>query len=105
MLSRAAAKSAAAKLRGVGALSLHPQWAARAQACERCPMRVIRRGVSYCGEPLLQQIERRTHEGCGCPTIAKAKSPGEHCPVAQDYTPPDPNACNCKWCLLAAASR
>ena len=100
-LSRAAAKSAAAKLRGAGLLPLRVDWAGRAQICERCPLRVIRKGISYCGNPFLDQIDRDpTTEGCGCPTRDKAKSPSEHCPLTTHNRPAHTTAgqCNCKWC-------
>jgi hypothetical protein len=97
-LSRAAAKSAASTLRRAGGLSIHPHWSTRAEICERCPMRVLRRGITYCGDPLLEKIDRHPQEGCGCPTLAKAKSPSEHCPLTLHYTPADTHICNCKWC-------
>jgi hypothetical protein len=103
LLSRAAAKSAAARLRRLGVGDTHPHWAARAELCERCPMRVIRRGVSYCGDPFLDDIHRDvTRQGCGCPTLAKARSPGEHCPLDMRYeAATHDSTCNCRWCRLA----
>src|ERR1700689_2037285 len=79
-LSRAAAKLAGARLRGVGALPAHPGWTARVSLCEFCPIRVIHKGKTYCGKPLLSQIDRAPAEGCGCPITEKAKDPSEHCP-------------------------
>jgi hypothetical protein len=101
-LSRAAAKSAAAKLRRAGMIATRVDWAARAAACERCPLRVVRRGVSHCGKPLLEQLHREASEGCGCPTHAKAKDPGEHCPLTVRHEPAQTLAgsCDCKWCAL-----
>ena len=102
-LSRAAAKAASSKLRNMGALPVALNWSARAIQCERCPMRVIERGVSYCGRPYLRRIARDSeNEGCGCPTREKAKSPTEHCPLtingrSAGYVN---GKCNCKWCNL-----
>jgi hypothetical protein len=100
-LSRAAAKSAASRLRRLGVLPEAVNWSQRAAVCEACPLRTIHGGVSYCGRPLLRQIDRDVAvNGCGCPTRAKAKAPDEHCPL-------DPcnraagrtgGACTCKWC-------
>ncbi|HVT89094.1 MAG TPA: hypothetical protein VHD56_09600 [Tepidisphaeraceae bacterium] len=102
-LSRAAAKSASARLRQLGIGSTHPRWSVRAEICERCPMRIIHKGISYCGNPFLQEINRDPSTGgCGCPTIAKAKDPDEHCPLDTRHRPAQstPSACNCKWCSL-----
>jgi hypothetical protein len=108
-LSRAAAKSAAATFRQIGFGSVHPQWTDRAAICERCPLRVVHRGVSYCGNPLLRQIHREpASDGCGCPTRAKAKSAAEHCPLDVRHQPAvhaPTRSCNCKWCTLTAPSR
>jgi hypothetical protein len=107
-VSKAMAKSAAAKLRQFKALPIAPDWAQRASACERCPMRTVSSGISYCGKPFLRQIDRDpVSEGCGCPTADKAKSPAEHCPVdarhqlavqVGDY-------CSCKWCAVKNSRR
>jgi hypothetical protein len=91
-------------------VGLRPQmveWSARAAICERCPLRVIRRGVSYCGKPLLERVEREVHEGCGCPTRDKAKDPKEHCPVDVRHRAAAPanrgaRGCNCKWCAAVS---
>jgi hypothetical protein len=102
-LSRAAAKSAAARLRRLGLLAEATDWAARATVCETCPLRVIEKGVSYCGRPFLSLPHRdEAHEGCGCPTRAKAKSPEEHCPLDWSNHPARqlPDGCTCKWCNL-----
>src|SRR4051812_22297787 len=107
-LSRAAAKSAAAHLRQIGVGSVQPDWASRAQLCERCPLRVVSKGISYCGDPFLEQIDRDPQlHGCGCPTRAKAKSPSEHCPLDRRHQPAQKIAdnCNCKWCQLSAGQR
>jgi hypothetical protein len=100
-LSRAAAKSAGAKFRAAGGLRISSNWTARAEMCERCPMRVIVNKTSYCGKPFLNQMDRdESTEGCGCPTIAKAKNPDEHCPIDARFSPAEQNAgvCTCKWC-------
>jgi hypothetical protein len=101
-LSRAAAKSAGARLRKLGALHTSRNWAARATVCERCPLRVVRAGVSYCGKPFLDQVSRDPTEGCGCPTREKAKDPVEHCPLDVRHRPAVKSAggCSCKWCVL-----
>ena len=99
--SRAAANSAASRLRRLGLLPESVDWARRATVCETCPLRTIHRGVSYCGRPFLQQVDRNpADEGCGCPTRAKAKSPAEHCPLDRHHLPAHRSAdvCTCKWC-------
>jgi hypothetical protein len=105
-LSRAAAKLAGARLRGVGALPSHPRWTSRASLCEFCPIRVIHKGKTYCGKPLLAQIDRGPAEGCGCPITEKAKDPSEHCPLDSRHRPAvmSGNVCNCKWCGANAES-
>jgi hypothetical protein len=105
-LSRAAAKSAASRLRRLGLLSESVDWARRASACEACPMRVIQRGTSYCGRPLLRQVARQaSEEGCGCPCREKARDPQEHCPVDWSHRPARRTieGCTCKWCNAYAA--
>lgn len=101
-LSRAAAKAAGAGLRQIGLMKQRVDWPARALACERCPMRVIHRKVSYCGRPFLHEFDRDpARDGCGCPTIAKAKDPAEHCPIDAAHRPAARDAegrCTCKWC-------
>jgi hypothetical protein len=100
-LSRAAAKSAGARLRRMGILPLKVDWPARAIICERCPLRVIQGRISYCGRPLLDQIRRSSSiDGCGCPTIDKAKDPHEHCPLDRLNQPAKrvDGVCSCKWC-------
>jgi hypothetical protein len=95
------AKSAGARLRQIGALPSSTDWVRRAEICEGCPMRVVRAGVSYCGTPFLQKIDREPSvDGCGCPTREKAKSPAEHCPITQRHLPSTQShdGCNCKWC-------
>ena len=102
-LSRAAAKAAKARLRAMGLGATAPDWPRRAEACERCPLRVVRLNVSYCGRPLLERVERDSEsEGCGCPTHAKAKSPDEHCPLDRSNraTAIVGGRCTCKWCNL-----
>jgi hypothetical protein len=97
----AVGKFATARLRRVGALPIYPHWEVRAEVCERCPLRVMRCGVSYCGSPLLRQIDRDPAiDGCGCPCHDKAKSAEEHCPIDRHHQPAvsDDGGCNCKWC-------
>jgi len=101
-LGRAAAKSAGAKLREFGVFADKVEWAQRAAICERCPMRVIFRGTSHCGKPFTHQIDRDDAiDGCGCPTVAKAKDPSEHCPVDHQFRAAvNANGiCTCKWCV------
>lgn len=100
-ISRAAAKSAASRLRRLGILPESVDWAQRAAVCEACPMRIIHKGTSYCGRPFLDQPRRdESIDGCGCPCRAKAKDPQEHCPLdwrlraARQLT----DGCTCKWC-------
>jgi hypothetical protein len=104
-LSRAAAKSAAAKLRSWHGLPTYPAWAGRATICENCPIRRVYAGVSYCGSPYLQQPIRQPIEGCGCPTREKAKDPAEHCPLTRSNRPASqsPGKCDCKWCQAKTA--
>ena len=100
-LSKAAAKSAAARFRQMGMTAEHPGWAARAVICERCPLRVVEKNISYCGKPFLKKIDRdETLEGCGCPVRAKAKDPAEHCPITPRHlaSKQSPTGCTCKWC-------
>ena len=100
-LSRAAAKSAASRLRRLGILRESVDWARRATVCEGCHLRVIHDRVSYCGRPILENVVRdEAHEGCGCPTREKAKSPGEHCPLDWNHRGARklPEGCTCKWC-------
>jgi len=106
-LSRAAAKSASARLRRMGLLAQGANWAARATVCESCPVRVVRRGISYCGKPLLEDLHRDPTDGCGCPTRDKAKDPAEHCPLDRGHRLArlDDVPCNCKWCDRAGACR
>ena len=105
-LSRAAAKSAASRLRRLGLMREYRDWPRRATVCESCHMRMVYGGVSYCGRPFLRKIVREVgEEGCGCPTNEKAKSPDEHCPLdwrnraARRLT----EGCTCKWCNAWAA--
>jgi len=106
-LSKAAAKSAAAKFRGIGLKAEHTDWAARAVMCERCPLRVVEKNISYCGKPFLKKIDRdESLEGCGCPVRAKAKDPSEHCPITPRHLPSQQSAsgCTCKWCQIGSTS-
>jgi hypothetical protein len=101
-LSRAAARHAAARWRAMGMSAVSPDWVDRAATCERCAMRVVHRGTSYCGTPLLRRVVRDSaRDGCGCPTRDKARAPDEHCPVNDRYErarPASGGRCDCKWC-------
>ena len=106
-ISVAMAKGAAARLRRTGVLATRPDWADRAAVCERCPLLVIRGGVSHCGTPFLQLLHRDPAvDGCGCPTRDKAKRPGEHCPVTPAHLPAGraSGQCSCKWCVATRAA-
>jgi len=97
----AVGKFAAARLRNAGALSIHPDWHERAAVCEHCPLRVISCGVSFCGNPFLEQIDRDPAvDGCGCACRDKAKSPSEHCPIDDHHQAAERHGgdCSCKWC-------
>ena len=90
----------------MGIVAVHRDWVARATVCERCPLRVVSGGKSYCGNPLLQQVHREVSvDGCGCPTREKARSPEEHCPLTVSHRAArvGSGACDCKWCRLAVA--
>ncbi len=108
-LSRAAAKSAKAKLRGRGFFRTAPDAEARIAICQRCPMRQVYAGVAYCGPPLLRKVRRNpTLEGCGCPIADKAADPTEHCPITFQFDAPTgtaAGACDCRWCSAARADR
>jgi hypothetical protein len=107
-LTRAAAKAASAKLRQMGVARVEPEWSRRAAVCEQCPLRVVRRGVSYCGRPFLERVDRdETVDGCGCPTVAKARTPGEHCPLntRNRAALTDRSTCDCKWCVAVRHDR
>lgn len=103
-LARAAGKAATAKLRGIGMTPEYEDWNVRAEVCERCPLRVVQCGKSFCGPPLLRRpLRDPTVDGCGCPTHAKAKDPTEHCPInwqhdAASLHGPGRIGCDCKWC-------
>jgi hypothetical protein len=102
-LTAALYRFGSARLRRVGVGETHPDWQKRAEICEYCPMRAIRCGVSYCGKPFLQLIDRDPSiDGCGCPFHDKAKSPSEHCPIDRRGQPARHSAsdCSCKWCNL-----
>ncbi len=103
VLSRAAAKSASSRLRRMGLLPIRHDWAARAGVCETCPLRVIHRGATYCGKPLLHQLHRDPIDGCGCPISAKSRDPDEHCPVTARHLPAarTDDHCDCKWCVAS----
>src|SRR3954447_14159546 len=81
VLSRAAARSAGARLRNLGVLRSDVNWLARLAVCRGCPLRTMVAGKPHCGKPLLRQLNRSTAEGCGCPLEDKAKRPAEHCPL------------------------
>jgi len=104
-LSRAAAKALSARFRQMGLSRAAPDWARRAAECERCPMRVVRAGTSFCGRPFLENIDRDPAiHGCGCPTHAKARDPREHCPLDARNRPAARigGNCSCRWCALTA---
>ncbi|HWB53919.1 MAG TPA: hypothetical protein VG722_06990 [Tepidisphaeraceae bacterium] len=75
--------------------------------CERCPIRRVYAGVSYCGSPYLKQPLRQPAEGCGCPTHDKAKDPTEHCPLNQNHQTASSSSgrCDCKWCVTTRVSK
>lgn len=100
-LLEALGKFATARLRQVGAMQVYPDWEERAEVCERCALRVVSCGVSFCGNPFLKQLERDPAvDGCGCPCHDKAKSAGEHCPIDVHYQAAGRSHgdCSCKWC-------
>ena len=102
-ISRAAAKATRAKLRQFGWLGDATDWSRKAIVCESCPMRVLYKRVTYCGKPFVHlPVRDDAQDGCGCPTLAKAKTPGEHCPVDSRHQPATTteSECNCKWCSL-----
>ena len=102
-ISRAAAKAGASRLRRLGLLPVRVDWVTRATVCERCPMRVVKCGVSYCGTPFLRMpLRDPVVDGCGCPTREKARDPEEHCPidVRHEAAATTDGACTCKWCTL-----
>jgi hypothetical protein len=76
-------------------------WQARAEICQRCPLVVVRCGKSYCGNPLMEEIDRdQPTKGCGCPVVLKAKDPQEHCPRDLHFNEPDRSGeCTCHWCV------
>lgn len=107
-ITRATAKAAAARFRSIGLSKTAVNWQARAEICERCPMRVIQCGKSYCGKPYLQLINRdQGIDGCGCPTIDKAKDATEHCPIDVRHraSVEVDGKCNCKWCVQTRNER
>lgn len=86
----------------------HPEWMARAEICQRCPLVHVQCGKSYCGKPLLRHIDRdEPVDGCGCPVNAKAKDPAEHCPRNAHYEASiktDASTCDCTWCVALRAN-
>ncbi|MGC4032284.1 MAG: hypothetical protein QM754_11245 [Tepidisphaeraceae bacterium] len=75
-LARAAGKAATSKLRLAGFVPEANDWAAKAEICERCPLRVVKCTVSYCGQPLLRNLVRDpVTDGCGCPTLRQGERP------------------------------
>jgi hypothetical protein len=100
-LVSAAFRSLGAAARRVGWGRVAADWQAKAEICERCPLRVVRCGISYCGKPFLQKIDREPAiDGCGCPCREKAKTPGEHCPLDRFHRAAvaGGDGCTCKWC-------
>ncbi|HRK30834.1 MAG TPA: hypothetical protein PLD59_07115 [Tepidisphaeraceae bacterium] len=103
-ISRAAASAAKDRLRRMGLLGDHAGWKDRALLCERCPMRFVHRNITYCGRPFLSlPVRNEAVDGCGCPTIAKARDHDEHCPITPQMRPSirSPGTCDCKWCSIA----
>ena len=98
-LSRAGVKRARSWLRAADAV--HPEWQARAELCQRCPLVVVQCGKSYCGKPLLRQLERHEPtDGCGCPVSLKARDPKEHCPRNRSWEASSKDEqCDCVWCV------
>ena len=106
-ISRAAFKFAGSIARKFGTVPTAANWVQRAEVCERCPLRTIQCGKSYCGKPFLQQpVRDPAVDGCGCPTHAKAQDPDEHCPLNERYGPAGQTngTCDCRWCRLAVLS-
>lgn len=102
-LARAAYKFAGSVVRRFKVIPEATNWPQRAEVCERCPMRVVQCGISYCGKPFARLPIRDTvTQGCGCPTRAKAKDPAEHCPLTVQYVAAvqSGDGCDCKWCRL-----
>jgi len=102
-ISLAGVKWAKGRLRSAGVGDVHPEWQARAEACQRCPLVVVDRcGRSYCGRPFLRKVDRdEPTEGCGCPVLAKARDPREHCPRDARFNAPardEHGNCSCVWC-------
>jgi hypothetical protein len=98
----AGAKKAASLIRSLGLVGVHPQWQARTELCVRCPIATSTHKGLFCGQPFLTHPHRKPEQGCGCPILAKAKDPKEHCPVdpfliAIPDPPPLP-PCPGKWC-------
>jgi hypothetical protein len=105
-LMSAVVKASAVWVRRLGVLGVADGWEIRAAECERCHLRVIQCGVSYCGKPFLRQIEREPAvDGCGCPCREKARTPGEHCPLDRRQLPAarQGGQCTCKWCTISEA--
>jgi hypothetical protein len=102
-LVQASLKASSAIVRSAGVGAVASDWPARAEACARCPLVYVQCGKSYCGKPFLKQIEREEHvEGCGCPVLAKAKDPAEHCPRNARFQPSSKSAnCDCVWCATS----
>jgi len=103
-LASAAKKAIASFGRRFGVLEIAEGWETKAAMCERCHLRVLKCGVSYCGKPYLSQIDRKPAiDGCGCPCHEKAKTPGEHCPLDLRHLPAIRHGenCTCKWCSIS----
>lgn len=101
-LTQAGVKRLGSVFRSGGMLSEHPEWKERLEICSRCPLSVVEKKHVYCGKPFLRQINRHEPtEGCGCPILAKAKDPAEHCPRNRLFdasTKTDADTCDCTWC-------
>ncbi len=104
-LSMAGVKRLRSVFRDAGVGREHPDWKMRADVCVRCPLCIIEGKSAYCGKPFLRHIDRdEATEGCGCPIVAKAKDPAEHCPRDRVFNPSSKDAaCDCMWCIAQRA--
>lgn len=103
-LSLAGVKRVRSVFRDVGVGRVHADWQERVDICSRCPLCVVDRKHAFCGKPFLSKIDREeATDGCGCPIVAKAKDPTEHCPRDRVYNPSTKDsACQCMWCTASA---
>jgi hypothetical protein len=107
-LSQAGFKRMGSVFRDIGVGREHPHWQERAEICTRCPMCVTEKRHAYCGKPFLKKIDRdEATEGCGCPILAKAKDPAEHCPRNRTFeasSKTHADTCDCVWCVALRAA-